>query len=98
AFLKNMGIEFVALLGVPAPVGFGHIRNAAAVNGVGVFLHPFAHFFQNGHRFRGDLPFGVGANVQEHIAVFADAFQQVADDHSGGFIVVVGGAVAPVVV
>ena len=86
------------LLGAAAPGQLLERAGLGAVDGLAVDLHPFADFGQALDAGVGEHAFGGGADVEEVIAAFAGAVNQVADEGGGGFPVLVVLVVAPVVV
>ena len=77
----NVGVDLAAIAGVAAPFRLVNSGVAAAVNTLGVLVHPLAHFFQNLHGFLWNTAFGIRAYVQKKVAAFADALNQHMNDH-----------------
>jgi hypothetical protein len=61
-------------------------------------LHPFPDFGQNLQGFLGNLSLCIRTYIEQHIASLAYAFHQGTDELFGGFKVLVGRCIAPVVV
>ncbi len=55
----NVGVDLAAIAGVAAPFRLVNSGVAAAVNTLGVLVHPLAHFFQNLHGFLWNTAFGI---------------------------------------
>ena len=79
--LHNVGVDFISAASVAAPFRFIDLSIAAAVDALGVLVHPVAYFFQNFHRLLRNTTFCIRPHIQEQVAALADTLNQHVDDH-----------------
>ena len=76
-----MGIDLISAAGVAAPFRFINLSIAAAVDALGILVHPLSYFFQNLHRLLRNTAFCIRTHIQEQVAALADTLNQHVDDH-----------------
>ena len=78
-----MGVDLISVAGVTAPFRFINLSVAAAIDALGVLVHPLSYFFQNLHRLLRNTAFCIRSHIQEQVSALADTLNQHVDDHLG---------------
>lgn len=96
--IEHVEVELAGPLGAATPGEFLERAGGGGIDRLAVDLHPGADFPQPLERWLGDQPLARRADIEQVLAPFAGAVDQVADQHLGRLPVVVVALEAPRVI